>query len=44
MSGDPAVVEDAENVPSTLSTADQLTAVTVKLPHFWQNNIKTWLV
>ena len=44
MPGDPAVVEEAENVPTALSTADLLAAVAVKLPPFWPDHIETWLI
>ena len=43
MSGDPAVLKEAGDVP-VLSVADLVTAVAVKLPTFWPDNIKTWLV
>ena len=44
MPGDPAVIEEVENVPATLSAADLHAAVSVKLPPFWPDNIKTWLI
>ena len=43
MAGDPPVLEVAKNVPTTLSAANLLTAIAVKLPSFWPDNIKTWL-
>ena len=39
MSGDPAVVEEAKNVPAALSSS-----VAVKLTSFWPDNIQTWLI
>ena len=44
MPGDPAVLEDAKDVSAVLSTDNLLAAVAVKLPPFWPDNIKTWLV
>ena len=47
MPGDPAVPEEAERVPAVpvvLSAANFLNAVAVKLPPFWPDNIKTWLI
>ena len=44
MPRDPAVVEEAKNVLASLSTANLLTAVAVKLPPFWPDNMETWLV
>ena len=41
MPGDPAILQ---GVPTTLSAANLLTAIAVKLPSFWPDNIKTWLV
>ena len=41
MPGDPAILE---GVPATLSTADLLNNVTVKLPLFWPENIEKWFV
>ena len=41
MPGDPAILE---GVLATLSMADLLNAVAVKLPLFWPDNIKTWFV
>ena len=43
MPGDPAVLEDSEDVP-VLSTTNLLTAIAVKLPTFYPDNINTWLV
>ena len=44
MPGDPAVVEEARVVLATLSAPELLTAVAVKLPTFWPDNIETWLI
>ena len=44
MPGDPAVDEEAKNVPDALSDTVLLAAVTVKLPPFWPDNIETWLI
>ena len=44
MPRDPAVLKKAENVPTALSATDLLTAIAFKLPPFWPDNIKTWLV
>ena len=44
MPGDPAVLREAKNVFTALSAANLLTAVAVKLPPFWPDNVKTWLV
>ena len=43
MPGDPAVLKDPKDVP-VLSAANLLAAVTIKLPPFWPDIIKTWLV
>ena len=43
MPGNPAVLKDTEDVP-VLSAANLLAAVTIKLPPFWPDIIKTWLV
>ena len=44
MAGDPAVLEEAKDVPAALFAANLLAAVTVKLRPFWPDNIETWLV
>ena len=44
MPGDPAIVKEAERVPTVLSATDLLNTVAVKLPPFWPDNIKTWLI
>ena len=44
MPGDPDVLYEATLVPAVLTTADLLMAVAVKLPPFWPDNIKMWLV
>ena len=43
MPGDPAVLKDVKDV-HVLSTPNLLTAIIVKLPTFWPDNIRTWLV
>ena len=44
MPGEPAVLKEVEGVPTTLSAANLLTAIAVKLPPFWPDNIETWLI
>ena len=44
MPGDPAVFDGAQIVPDVLSAADLLMYVAVKLPPFWPDNIKFWLI
>ena len=44
MPGDPAVVDGAKIVPTTLSATDLLMAFTMKLPPFWPDNIETWFI
>ena len=44
MPGDPGVLDEAPRVSAVLTAADLLMAVAIKLPPFWPNNIKTWLV
>ena len=44
MPGDPAVVKEVDRVPVALSATDLLTAIAVKLPPFWPDNIETWLI
>ena len=44
MPGDPDILDEAPEVPAILNAADLLMAVAVKLPPFWPDNIKTWLV
>ena len=39
MPGDSTVLEEAKDVPTTLSAA-----VAVKLPPFWPDNMETWFV
>ena len=41
MPGNLAILGEAASV---LTSADLLNAVAVKLPHFWPDNIETWLV
>ena len=44
MPGDPAVVDGAKIVPATLSATHLLMTLSMKLPPFWPDNIKTWLI
>ena len=43
MPGDPAALDDRVEGP-ILTAADLLHSVAVKLPSFWLDNIKTWLI